>query len=449
MKLYKAKLKDLVDLVNGYVFRIDDWDMNGKYQIVRIQNLNNKKAEYNYTNKSVSDKFFIEQGDILISWAASLGAYEWQGGKALLNQHIYKVVFKNNVNIEKKYFKYLLNQVLKEVSYKAIGAGLKHLKRVHLDEYEISYPEIEVQIEQLKTLELLEELITKRKETISLLNEYLEASFYEMFGDQILNPKGWKERKLGSLNISSGSTPTRNNDSYFNGNINWAKSGDIKGKEIIETQEVISEEAVLDTSCKINPKGSILIAMYGNGKTRGSVGLLKVDSSCNQACAVIPPNQYFDSVFLFSQLKYSYDYLRTLGNGGNRINLSVKLLKDYPVIEPPMELQKQFSDTYESIKGIIENFEKSLVLIEELFTSIIYNIFNKKPKITLLDDGILLEEFVNRITNSDYESIEEYNNSKNILYELLEKSKLNPSNHKFKLTQFYEDNKLSLTVERS
>lgn len=89
------RVKDVVNLINGYPFSTKDWSDDG-YKIVRIQNLNDNSDKYNKTQKNVDDRYFIKSGDILISWAASLGVYEWYDEKAILNQHIYKVEFKSN-----------------------------------------------------------------------------------------------------------------------------------------------------------------------------------------------------------------------------------------------------------------------------------------------------------------------------------------------------------------
>ncbi len=100
------RLGDVATYVNGYAFKPSDW-LDSGYPIIRIQNLNNSDAEYNYTNGSVPSKYFVSKGDLLISWSASLGAYIWQGNKAVLNQHIFKVVF-DKTDIVRNYLKYLL-----------------------------------------------------------------------------------------------------------------------------------------------------------------------------------------------------------------------------------------------------------------------------------------------------------------------------------------------------
>src|SRR5690606_34498412 len=144
----------------------------------------------------------------------------------------------------------------------------------------------------------------------------------------VSNPKKFKTISLSNkkFKISSGFTPSRSESKYYKGSIPWAKSSDVNGEIILETEEYISHESIKNTGAKIFPKGSVLIAMYGQGRTRGRVAILGVDSSCNQACAVITPND-FSEAFLFSIIYYSYDFIRTLSKGGGRENLSLEIIK--------------------------------------------------------------------------------------------------------------------------
>ena len=97
-----ARLIDVVEYINGYAFSPKDWKEKG-LPIIRIQNLNDPDAEFNYFDGEIDKKYIVENGDLLFSWSASIGVYIWKRGKAVLNQHIFKVVPKNNVD---KYYLY-------------------------------------------------------------------------------------------------------------------------------------------------------------------------------------------------------------------------------------------------------------------------------------------------------------------------------------------------------
>ena len=171
-----------------------------------------------------------------------------------------------------------------------------------------------------------------------------KSRFNEMFGDfyTTLFPK----YKIGEkFELSSGSTPSRDNKLYWDsGTINWVKTTEVINKEITETEEKITKFALENTSLKLFPVNTILIAMYGQGQTRGRSAILKVESTTNQACGAIFPNKIDNPVFIWHQLMLRYSELRELGRGGNQPNLNGQLIKNFELILPPLSLQNEFAD---------------------------------------------------------------------------------------------------------
>ena len=110
----------------------------------------------------------------------------------------------------------------------------------------------------------------------------------------------------------------------------------------IMSEEHISEQAIKDSNCSLYPSGTILLAMYGQGTTRGRVAQLRTDAAVNQAIAAIQVQDETESLFLYSMLKVCYDYVRNLAVGGNQHNLNLKLVSSIPLIVPPKELQLKF-----------------------------------------------------------------------------------------------------------
>jgi len=158
-------------------------------------------------------------------------------------------------------------------------------------------------------------------------------------------------KTIGSLtSVGSGGTPSRQEPSYFEGEIPWVKTTEVNGEMINSTEETISQSGLKNSSCKIYPKNSVLIAMYGQGKTRGQVGILGVEATTNQACAVISPCKSLNPIFLFNYLKLSYKELRSLGRGGNQENLNKGIIEDFHVIVPPMKTQTKFNGLIDNIK---------------------------------------------------------------------------------------------------
>ena len=197
MENKKVKIKDVVKLINGYPFKPTDRGNSGM-NIIRIQNLNNPLAIYNKTTKDVDEKYIVKKGDILISWSASLGVYEWKNDSAYLNQHIFKVEFISD-KISKDYFRYVIQLAIEELTYKMRGVGLKHLTKGQLDAYEFILPNITEQTTIINRLNNLEVLILKRVKSIKLLNEYIKSTFLEMFGSLIVSNKKTNFKVLTQL----------------------------------------------------------------------------------------------------------------------------------------------------------------------------------------------------------------------------------------------------------
>lgn len=144
--------------------------------------------------------------------------------------------------------------------------------------------------------------------------------------------------------VKSGGTPNRGIPEYWeNGTIRWVKTTELQNCIIEDTEEKITELAMNNSSAKLIPANSILIAMYGQGKTRGMTGYLAVESTTNQACACILPSNSVNQKYLWCYMMLSYDKLRDMAKGGNQPNLNAGIIKAFPVLMPPMQLQEQFA----------------------------------------------------------------------------------------------------------
>lgn len=155
-------------------------------------------------------------------------------------------------------------------------------------------------------------------------------------------PVHWLAPKIKYMaSVTSGGTPDRNRPEYWNGNINWLKTGELKNAEIYGSEEKITEEGLANSSAKIFSENTILMAMYGQGKTRGTTALLKVPCSTNQACAGIRlVNKAFSTGYLWKCLIGAYDSIRGKAEGSGQPNLSGDLISDFNLPMPPLKEQK-------------------------------------------------------------------------------------------------------------
>ena len=179
-------------------------------------------------------------------------------------------------------------------------------------------------------------------------------------------PKGWEWQKLGDIGVwQSGATPSRLNKEYYGGNIPWLKTGDLNDGYIQEIPETITQKALEETSVKLNPAGSVLIAMYG--ATIGKVGILTFPATTNQACCACVEYNGIEQMYLFYFLLSHKEEFIMLGGGGAQPNISKEKIVDTYIPIPPQFEQKRIINAIEQWFALIDTLENAK---EDLQTSI-------------------------------------------------------------------------------
>lgn len=211
--------------------------------------------------------------------------------------------------------------------------------------------------QQRRIVDLLtraEGIVRLRREAQRKAAELIPAIFIDMFGDPATNPRAWQECSVQDLcQVQTGATPRKEQRYYYEGGtVPWVKTGEVRQQHILNVEDRITERAVKETNCKLFPPDTILVAMYGQGQTRGRVGMLKVSAATNQACAAILPGERIMPGFLFEALKLQYERLRAMGRGGNQANLNLGMIKSFRVPCPPLDDQRRFLERVTSLESI-------------------------------------------------------------------------------------------------
>ena len=175
--------------------------------------------------------------------------------------------------------------------------------------------------------------------------------------------------------LGSGDTPSRSKSEYYNGSIPWVKTGEVVNDVIVETEEHITKEAIANSSAKLYPKGSLIIAMYGQGDTRGRTAKLGIDATTNQACAVLYDidNSIVSTDYLWYYLQGQYHDLRSLASGNNQPNLNAGKIKNYDVVVPPMEIQNEIVNHIKKQKALAKELRQRAQKMREEALKIIEN----------------------------------------------------------------------------
>jgi len=279
------------------------------------------------------------------------------------------VIFSIVGNLNPNYLlRFLKSEIgLSLIRSKTSGSVRASLRFKDLASIELPVPSLSEQESIASELDALQEVIESYREQISDLDALAQSIFLNTFGDPTFNPKGWPIRYLKDIAlIGTGATPSRKNLDFYEGDIPWVKSTEVRNNYIYATQEHITSEAIENSNCRIYPTNTVLIAMYGQGKTRGQVGLLKIPATTNQACAAIQCKQELDSLFAYWHLQMCYDTNRQLGHGTNQNNMNLSIVGNLRFIFPPFEIQQKFAKRVEAIENQKELLRRQLADAEML-----------------------------------------------------------------------------------
>ena len=285
-------------------------------------------------------------------------------------------VLKVNKEINPKYFYFWIKSLnLKDLGYARHFKLLKH--------YDIPVPSLQEQEKIVERLDKVFKHISTQIKNINTqvdLNSLIFESYFEKIQSNFMNSGTISE----FFDLATGGTPSKKNKEYFNnGRIPWLLSGDIHQENIFESKNFITEDALKNSNAKYLPVGSVLIALNGQGKTRGTVAQLKIKSTCNQSLVSINSKDHnvIKNEFLFYYLKSQYKKIRKLtGDSGNdRRGLNMKIINSMLIKFPEISVQKKVVDNCNSLTEINKNLTKILD--------------NKMNKYAELKNSILNKEF--------------------------------------------------------
>lgn len=350
------KLGDIATYINGYAFKPEQRGSEG-LPIIRIQDLTGNAYDLGYYNGDYPKKVELNDGDVLISWFASLGVYLWNHGKALLNQHIFKVVF-DKVEIDKFYFMYAVEYNLDKMSLKTHGATMKHITKKDFDNVVIPYPDLDYQKEVAYRLTSLKGIIEKYQKQLDLLDELVKARFVEMFGDPVINSCQFPVQPMTDIcdiiDGDRGKNYPKSEEILDDGYCLFlnAKNVTQKGFDFENCNFITREKDDALRNGKLS-RGDVVLT------TRGTVGNLAYYSKnvpyenirINSGMVILRMNRsilneiYFIELF---KMKLS-DIKEKIASGSAQPQLPISTMNKIILMIPPLELQNQFASFVQEI----------------------------------------------------------------------------------------------------
>lgn len=393
----------------GYLFDItsskrvfeDQWKSEG-VPFYRAREIVRLKKDQDYQNDLfISDILYAELrktygvpqiGDILVTAVGTLGVtYIVENQKEFYFKDGNLIWLKTNNKCDSTFINYCYESfVIKYQMYRDnMGATVGTYTIENAKKNKIFMPPWDEQLAITRFLndqtQVIDTLITKQENLIELLKEKRQAvishavtkglnlnvpmkdSGVEWLGDV---PEHWSVSALGYYSyLNTGATPDRSNSNYWEGDIPWIKTGEVRYDTIFSAEESITDLALKQTSVQLSPPGTLLMAMYGQGITRGRVALLGVSATYNQACVAINPNSKVWNEYLKLFFMAAYHAIRDGGNETSQMNLNADIVKKFKITIPPLDEQHQIVENLNKeipkIDSLIEKAESVIQLMQE------------------------------------------------------------------------------------
>ena len=381
MELKKYKLGDIADIINGATPSTsceDNYD--GEIVWITPKDLSEQKAKYvERGSRNITQKGFnscsaqmIPAYNILMSSRAPIGLLAINKAECCTNQGFKNIVVDRSI-CDVDFLYYYLKYHIKEIEALGSGTTFKEVSKASLQQFEITIPSLDVQKHIASILADIDQKIALNR----AINDNLEAMAKQLYdywfvqfdfpneegkpykssgGKMIRNeklkreiPEGWGDAKIKDIaNTYSGGTPTSTNqDYYIGGKIPWINSGELNNPVITETSNYITDLGLNNSSAKLYPQNTILVALYG--ATAGKVSLLSFEACSNQAvCGVMPTDDNMTSYIRY-HLASLYEHFIILSSGSARDNISQDTIKNTILPIPRIEILKKYEDIVKPI----------------------------------------------------------------------------------------------------
>lgn len=351
-------------------------------------------TEKNITNKGLenSSTKLLHKGQLIISARGTVGELGQVTRDMAFNQSCYGIDGKGNLDNDFLY--YLLKQKIKEFQQKGHGAVFNTITMETFNQITISVPKLSEQrliASILSSLDSKIELNQRMNQTLESIGQalfkhwFIDFEFpnekgkpYNSSGGEMVEsemgriPRGWQIVKIEDLckTISNGGTPNTMKNSFWNGDINWYTTGELKDNPLLESEKKITEEGLDNSSCKLWDENTILIALYAS-PTVGRLGLLKNQGTSNQACSGLMAKDELGYPFLFCTLQSKKDYFNHISVGAAQQNISGKVVKETKTVKSDEDTLKKFTQTFCKLMDKRTTIQKEIKYLSKIRDSLL------------------------------------------------------------------------------
>jgi type I restriction enzyme S subunit len=403
------RLRYIGKFINGFSFNSNAFTKIG-VRVLKISNIQHMRIDWSDSSfideeyYETASTFRVYKNDLVFALTRPIistgikAALIDTNEKILINQR--NCIFRTQQEMSNKWIYYILlcSSFIKEFDLRIDRTGQQpnissnDIANIYIPISPLNEQEKIAQFLDYKTKQI-DELIKKKETLIEKLDEKRTAiishavtkgldssvpmkdSGIEWLGDI---PKHWRRGKLNYFCKSiSGGTPDRNNPDFWEGNIPWVKTGEVNYQNIYSAEEYITKEGLNSSSTTLVKPETLLMAMYGQGNTRGRVAILKIEAAFNQACLAISPLNNLNVYFLYYYLISAYKYIRDTGNESSQMNLSAGIIGKINILVPNLEEQQKIVQYLDHKTTQIDQqkakIKEAIELLKEYRTSLITN----------------------------------------------------------------------------
>jgi type I restriction enzyme S subunit len=343
----RVELGAIAEFINGAAFKPDDWGESGR-RIIRIQNLTDESKPYNRTTREVPSKLVVYPGDLLVSWSATLGVFEWAGpDEALLNQHIFRVL-PDARRVERRYLRHGLELALGEMQRHLHGATMQHVNRGEFLATKLLLPALSEQRRIAELLDRAEALRAKRRAALAQLDTLTQSIFLEMFGDPLGNPMNWPLVRFEDLcNRVTVGIVVQPASYYVSEGIPALRSLNVRAGSIdLEFLVYFSERDNATKLAKTRLKTGDLVLVRSGQPGTASVVPPDLDGvNAIDLLIATPKGEIADSTFLcaFFNSSGGRDLVLSKQRGQVQKHLNVGSLNEARLPLPPLRMQREYA----------------------------------------------------------------------------------------------------------
>lgn len=332
----------------------------------------------------------VPAGTLLMSFKLTIGRVATLGIPAVHNEAIISIYPKEVV--DQRFLAYYLSQVdYSQLQDRQIKGNT--LNKAKIDRIPVPVPPKVTQERIADLLDAVREAIRSDRAALAA-TQTLKVSLSRQL---LTTPEGadddaWISEHLGESHVvSSGGTPSRSQREFWDGGtIPWVKTTEVDYTTITSTSEYITHRGLDNSAAKVLPAGTLLLAMYGQGVTRGKVAVLGIEAASNQACAAIQPSTgAVDGRYLYHYLAHKYDELRQMAHGGQQQNLNLDIVRDFTIAYPrSRETQAEIVEVLDALDEKARLHNHRLPVLETLFKSLLAGLMAGDYDVTELDTDL-------------------------------------------------------------